>query len=221
MKRIYDLTEAELLSLTDEDVMRYIDYECALEGVPMLPPVPGACPVKVTPAPDANVFEVAGFLTMDSTHATRILDAFNSGELYKESYPGSDYGTKYLTPMSNDQYSKPKIETKTVHSAEQWDKIKDSHQAFVGEKAAWDKINKTYQEALKGRSSISEDVWQQIRDAREHSYDRERLREEFGRYLVLAEGNKQIALNFLEKVKDLSDFPDLILEFTPAPELTA
>lgn len=218
MKRIYDLTEAELLSLTDEDVMKYIDYECALDGVPMLPPAPGPMPTKTMLEPDANVFEVAGFLTMDSAHASRILDAFNSGILYKESCPGSDYNTKYLEPLTADKYGKPKIETKTVHSAEQWDKIKDSHQAFAGNKADWEKINKVYQEALKGRATISDDVWQQIRDARGHSYEREQIRAEYSRYLELAEGNRQIALNFLTKVKDLTEFPDLQAEFAPVPD---
>jgi hypothetical protein len=36
--------------------------------------------------------------------------------------------------------------------------------------------------------------------------------------MELAEGNRQIALNFLEKVKDLSEFPELREEFCP-PEL--
>lgn len=215
MKRIYEMDESELLALSEETTLKLIDYECALEGVPMLPPSPGPMPQKEIPEPDATVFEIAGFFTMDGEHAARILAAFNSGPLFKESYSGSDYNTKYLEPLNADKYNKPKIETKTSHSPEQWDKIKDLVTAYNSEKSEWDTIHKTYSAALKERAAITKDVYERIREARQRSYDRDCLRNEFARYLELAENNRQIALNFLEKVKDLSDFPELRDEFCP------
>lgn len=215
MKRFNEMDETELLSLTDDQIMKLINYECALEGVPMLPPAPGAKPSIAMAEPDAQVFEIAGIFTMDSEHAIRILDAFNSGALYMESYPGSDYNTKYLEPLTSDKYGKPKIETKNIHSPEQWDKIKAEYAQISGKLKEWEKIDKEYSSALKERTSITDDVYGAILEARQHSYNRDCIRADFARYLELAEGNQRIALNFLEKVKDLSDFPELKTEFRP------
>ena len=215
MKRIYEMEEKEVLELTTEKISILIDYECALEGVPMLPPPPGEKPAKKMLKPDAQVFEIGGFLTRSAEHAARILMAFNSDQLYKERYPGNDYSTKYLEPIDSDRFDMPKVETKTYHSAEQWEGIKDSHKEYAAVQNAWDKIDKEYQNALKNRKKITDAVWEKISEARDRAYNRDRLREEYAKYLVLAEGNRQIALNFLKKVKDLSDFPELTEEFCP------
>lgn len=215
MKRVHELTEAELLALDDDMTMKLIDYECALEGVPMLPPAPGPAPKKDFPEPDAQCFAVGGILTRDSVHAARILEAISSGELVETTYAGSDYNNRYLKPLRQSDYNYPKLSTETYRSPEQWDSIKDDHSSFATRKAEWDRIDKEYSSALKERATITDDVYGRIREARQHSYDRERLREEFARYMELAEGNRQIALNFLEKVKDLSEFPELREEFCP------
>ena len=213
MKRISELTEVEILVLTDEQVQKYIDYECALEGVPMLPPSPGPEPAKVTASPDATLYKVAGQNTLSSDHATRILDACNSGQLIETNNARNDYQTIYVSPMLDKDYNRPKIETSQVHSQEQWDTIKDNFTNYADRKSEWDVHNKLYQSALKERREISDSVYAITADARKHSYDRDNLRNEFAKYLELAEGNRKVALNFLTKVKDLADFPDLQEEF--------
>lgn len=221
MKRFYEMDETELLALDEETTMKLIDYECALEGVPMLPPAPGPEPAKVTATPDATLYTVAGQKTLDHEQAKRILDACNSGQLYETSYPRNDYQTLFLTPLSEKSYGAPKIETSQVHSAEQWDRIKNEYTSFSERMDEWNAINKNYQAALKERSSITDDVYSKISDARRHSFERDRVREEFARYMELAEGNRQIALNFLQKVKDLSEFPELLEEFNPITDTAA
>lgn len=218
MKRVYEMDETELLALTDEQTVKLVDYECALEGVPMLPPHPGPAPEKVTAAPDVTLYQVAGQKTLDHDHAKRILDACNSAQLFETGNARNSYETVFLTPLTERSYSIPKIETSSVHSPEQWDRIKNDFTSFSERKDEWDVINKAYQSALKERQSITDDVYSKISDARRHSYTREQLRTEFARYMELAEGNRQIALNFLEKVKDISPFPELRTEFLLSPE---
>lgn len=219
MKRIHELTELELLALTDTEVIKYIDYECALEGVPMLPPHPGPAPDKLTATPDVTMYTVAGQNTLDSEHATRILQACNSGTLLDTANARNDYSVTFVTPQTDRSYSAPKIETKQVHSPEQWDRIKNDYTNYADRKSEWDTHDRIYRDALKERASISDDVYDRISQARQHSYQRDNLRNEFTRYLELAEGNRQIALNFLEKVKDLSDFPELRQEFCPITDV--
>lgn len=212
MKRIDELLEAELVALDDDMIQRYIDYECALEGVPMLPPTPGLEPEKTFPGPDAKVYKIGEFMTRDSEHASRIMEALTSGQLVQADYD-RDYNNKYLKALNPGEYSYPKIETAVYHSPEQWDRIKDDHSKFSVKKSEWENLKKTYDNALKERAGVTKKVFDLIQDARDRSYNRDRLRAEFARYLELAEDNRQIALNFLEKVKDLSEFPELRAEF--------
>jgi len=221
MKRIHELNEEELLALTEEQTLRMVDYECALEGVPMLPPHPGPEPSKVTASPDVTLYTVAGQKTLDSDHAKRILDACNSAPLFETSSARNDYQTVFLTPLTDRSYSAPKIETSQVHSPEQWDRIKNDFTSFSERKDEWDVIDKAYKNALKERQSITDDVYSKISDARRNAYEREQFRTDFARYLELAEGNRSIALKFLEKVKDLDKFPELRTEFCPVVDTVA
>jgi len=154
---------------------------------------------------------------MDAEHAGRILAAMITGPLYS-----MEYGEKNLKPLKEGGYSFPEIKVKKAHSPEQWDRIKESVQAFETSKKEWEAINKVYQNAVKERQSIINAVRDAISDARDNNYSREQLRSEFARYLVLAEDNRHIALNFLEKTKGstLDQFPELREEFCPL-EVTA
>lgn len=220
MKRIFDMTEEEILALADEQIANLIDYECALEGAPMLPPAPGIKPVVNAPPPDVQAYDVAGIITMSADHAGRILAAIESEVIYSWEYSGNDYKTKHLSPISEGSYNHPKIKSEKYYSPAQWDAIKDA-KAIIEEKLSqWEKVNKAYSEACDARASITDSVWEKVRGVRYHAYDRDQLRNEFTRYLTLAEGNRRIALNFLEKAKDLSDFPELKQEFCPPEEDT-
>jgi len=214
MTRVYDMTEEEILALTDEQINKLIDYECALEGAPMLPPDPGPKPTKDIPKPDAQAYAVAGFYVTDAEHAGRILAALNSGTLYATEY-GRSSSIRYLSPITNDSYQTPKMELKAFHSAELWDSIKDDQSAFGELEKEWERRKKEYNKAVEERSKLTESVWEHVGDLRSHAWQREQIRDEFKRYLDLAENNNKIALAFLKKVKDLSDFPELEEEFCP------
>lgn len=213
MTRIYDMTEEEILALTDEHINKLIDYECALEGAPMLPPDPGPKPTMDIPKPDIQAYGVMGFYVLDPEHAGRILTALNSGTLYNEEYGRGS--TKYLSPISNGSYHAPKIDAKMFHSVELWDSIKGEQTAFAEQEKEWEIRKKIYDKAAEERSQHTEAVWEHVGNLRSHAWQREQLRNEFKRYLDLAEDNNKIALAFLKKVKDLSDFPELEEEFCP------
>jgi len=214
MKRLEEFNDSELLELTDKGVLNLIDYECALEGVPMLPPSPGPKPKANLPEPDTQCFAVAGVMTCDADHARRILEAICGGWLVESTYD-SDYHNRYLKRLCESDYNYPKITTETHRSQEQWDSIKEEATKFNMLKKEWEAKNDEYEKALKARSTITDRVYGQIESARHHFQTCERLREEFKRYLELAEGNRQIALNFLDKARDLSEFPELYDEFCP------
>lgn len=215
MKRIHELNEEGLLALTEEQTLKMVDYECALEGVPMLPPDPGPVPSLPELQADTQCYEVSDVLVADPDHAARILSAIMSGPLYKTEYPRNNYELRYLVPLGQGDYNYPKIKPVQYISPELWDKHKEHVTSLSVRKGEWDALKKAYDAAYKERDAIVKDVYERISDARQHAYDREQLRTEFTRYLELAEGNRSIALKFLEKVKDLDKFPELRGEFCP------
>ena len=213
MKRYCEMDEAELVALTDEQINKLVDYECAMEGAPMLPPSPGPKPTNELPDKDATVYDVAGCLTLDKDHAAKILEAMTGGRLWSEGYEGRSYDVKFLQPISSSDYHYPKITTRTIYSIERWNEIKDRVSKHTATLQAWEAKDKEYTKAAKERCAIHDRVWNCVADAREHAEQREQLRREFARYLELAEGNRHIALNFLQKAKSLEEFPELVEEF--------
>ena len=212
MKRYNEMTDAELLELTNEQIATLIDYECALDGVPMLPPDPGPAPTLSMPPMDTKVYEVVGVLVMDSEHAGRILDAITSGPLFK-----TEYGSNYLIPHKESDYSFPEIKTKSVYSQEQWATIAPAVKEHETAKKEYDRTARDYNEGIKARKDITDAVNSAIRNASDCEYERQTLRREFARYLELAEGNKNIAMNFPTKAKSYmqQDHGELVQELCP------
>lgn len=216
MKRIYELAEEEVLALTDEQVSRYIDYECALEGVPMLPPDPGPRPVNNLPEPDVAFYEVNGLLTADEAHAQLILNAIASGTVLKEEWDYSS-NVKYGKEIQGGDYSYPSIGIKRLYSA---DRHADNQERAIAHKhadAAWKKLDDELKKVLKSRERIHDDVWNHVTDAREKQRERGILRDKFARYFDLADGNATVAMNFLLKAETgmKFDHPQLIQELCP------
>lgn len=207
MKRFTDFTDKELVALTDENIVTLIDYECALEGVPLLPPHPGPKPQKTTAPPSTTAYEISGRFVLDTDHATRIMEALASGPLFTSTYPNSDYYTKYLVVADT-----PSVTTCKIYSPEEWLAIEAEYKTYADRLKVWESFNTEYTEALKGRTRISDNVYEAIADARSRINKLQRLREELARYLVLAEGDRIIALKFLGNAHDVSRYPEFQLD---------
>jgi hypothetical protein len=59
IKRFEDVTDADVLELTEREIERWIDVECACEGAPLLPPMPVE-PAALTILPDLFPATLAG-----------------------------------------------------------------------------------------------------------------------------------------------------------------
>lgn len=211
MKRIYDMEKEEILALTQEYIEKLIDYECALKGVPLLPPRPLE-PDKVNIEPDITAYEIAGLCLLTAEEAGRILEAINTCSIYTSTYvPGANCYDKKLIPV--DAYTKPKIETKRFYSMEYWDKVKSQKEAYASTKRIYDEDKKKYDEAYSKRSETASCVWEFIDAVREENRVKDYLTAEFNRYLELTDGNKTIAMRFLKKAHNVDD--ELTQELVP------
>ena len=215
MKRFNELNEVELLALDDQQVSVLVDYECALEGVPMLPPEPGVKPVQPEIKKDVTVYSLQNtVMVKDITVLNQILKVLEGVQLYTQNYGNPHYTVTEIE--SNDAYNAPRIATNTYPTKEAVDAMKGEFAKFKAEDATYTEKKSEYDEALTKRNEIAEDVYEAIREARTKDYERQRIRSEFARYLELAEGNKRIALNFLEKASAiLYKYPEMKEELCP------
>ncbi len=213
MKTIDEMNHEEILALTDGQVNVLIDYECALEGKPLLPPMPVA-PQKVEIEPDILVYEVGGVTTTCPDHAAKILAAIETGDQWETEYVSGYSGTRRLRPT--DYYHKAKIETRKVFSVEKWDEMKNAINQYEATKKSYEEAKKEYDDAANDRVQISERIWNTVSHFRNEEFRRRHLRNEFSRYLELAEGNHTIAMNFLKKAHEVP--LDLELELNPPVE---
>lgn len=213
MKRIFDMNDEELLALDEDSVVKLIDYECALEGIPMLPPNPGPPPVAEK---DVVVYKVGGFKTTSSEHASCIMKAVVEGPLVKTVYD-HNYKDPYIVQIVQDDHDYPKVETELRYSAELWDVIKTGLEKFESCKVEYSRLDKAFKEALAARSDIDDRAWGQISEARTRRNDREEIRSQFARYLELAENNTTVAMNFLLKARPAicGEYPEMIEELCP------
>lgn len=193
MKRWIDLTEKEILNLSDDQVDRYVDYECAINGHPLLPVMP-SMPNKSSAIPDITGFAVGGIFFKEAEHAHQMLNLLETLESYSIEYlPGGDYRCKGL--KLNTDYS---VSTDKFFSPEHWEECRNQQRALIEAEKEYGEAKKDYDDAINERSNTYSWIWDRVYEVRAAERDRQRVRDEFGRYLELAEGDRGIAMNFLK-----------------------
>lgn len=202
-KRINDMTDAELLDLTNDQVRTLIDYECALAGVPLLPPEP-VKPSFDKPKPDMEVYEIScSVYFTDAAQVAQILNMMNRSN--KVGY-NHDYGKTGLTHAVNEisVYQAPKYEAKLIYSQnlfesvkEQAEQVKQAENTYNAEKKAWDS-------AFGERKDIIKMVNDNITKAADRKREWDKHTGLFDRYVALAGGNKETAWTFL-----VAAYPDV------------
>jgi hypothetical protein len=211
MKRIDELSKAEVLALTNEEISILIDLECAYENVPLLP----AEPVKPEVAkyePDIQVYKIFDLLFKSSEEAAGMLEAFAKTTAYK-----MGYDDKYPKPIMPDDYYYPKIENKKVMSLEMYNRVKTEKEAADAKTKEYEALKKEYDGTVSKRQKQVKYVWDIVRDYRDEQYKKDRYKAEFDRYMKLADNNHNIAWNFLKNAHDdAEDLEGLFEELVPA-----
>lgn len=195
MKRFSDLTDAEILALTEAEIAYHIDYECAEAGAGLLPPDPGPEPVKPEGMKDVSAFEVEGLVFTSREDALRVAEALEKCSRYELRYVGNDWSQQVLVRESGP------VEVKPVkhYSPNGWDAAKTIVRKYADEKKAWDERVSEMQRIIKERDSATEWVRNRIGEVRENEWRRQRVLADFERYVELAGGDRVIARRFLVK----------------------
>lgn len=195
MKTFETLTEQELVSLSEDEIQRYIDYACAENGVPLLPTLPPE-PVSVNYIPDAQVFTIGHWLHFRTAEeAGRVLEAITASNPIETSY----FSTPSHVPSTVLTTRRPSfgVTTTEAFTAEKADAIKGQLAEAKRQEDVYAKAKKEYDRAISEREAYASDVREAVAAAWEKHHRREALRRDYERYLSLADGNTVVAAKFL------------------------
>lgn len=214
MESIYNMNKEQILGLSPESVKNLIDYECALQGVRLLPDLPQE-PARVEITPDQVAYKVGEFVFANSEDAVRVMEAITSVALYRTEYPGrGDYSTNLIKPVTSDDYYFPKMSRINVFSPLAWDACKGKVAESAKLKSYYDEAKTEYDAVCEAREGIAADITELISTIRAEKRRYDFYVAEFHRYLELAENNTQVAANFLTAAyKNIdTEFPELLEE---------
>ena len=213
MKRIWDLSEGEVLALTDEQVARFVDIECAHEGAPILPEHPGQKPVAEDPEPDQTLYSVTGvsYYFTDKSVADTLSAALSGASRFDTRKFGNV--TVAIEPPSY-AGDAGAVNTHLVVSMRAHDAHRDAIQANANLLGQWESDIRDYESALRKRHDAAQGVYNVINEARETAALLQRLEAALAEYVSLADGDEAIALRFLYKAyPEASEFE----KFGPTP----
>lgn len=217
MKAFEELDHNELISLTEEEIQFYIDRECAVAGVPLLPPSPPD-PVEIPQIEKSITHYLVGGLRLTSRDEAEQLAALIGKLKTRRSlkYLGSRYSYKDPTHDAADpnEYT---IGQERVFSMSEAAAQKAENDKLGQRKASYDTAKKEYDAALTGRMNVGEGIRRIVDDAHSLQYRRQRLLAELERYRPLADGNEHIALRFLARAH--REAPDVLAHLFVGVEL--
>jgi hypothetical protein len=199
MKKPFDtLTEAELVALTSEGLRWYIDRACAENGIQLLPDAAPTKPSQTPIAPDGFVYQVAGLSFRTHDDAIAVRDFIRERGRVKLDYGHGDYNHKVIKPLDDDDEV---VTTKAAFTETYSASIIDVKAEQKATSEAYALAREQYEEIVEKRTTIANGIMASYNSAIRYEKDRQALRHEYTRYLVLAEGDPVIAANFLKSAK--------------------
>lgn len=198
MKRFDELSDAEILALTEEQIAYYHDFACAEEGAPLMPPPVGPAPEAVEAQHDMKVYQVAGVYFSTMEDASRVADAMNSCRRLTTEYAR---GGSYRDKVAKVADAPESVTTEPVYSQAMWDSVRQKVTAYNEAKSAWEKRRDEYNKAAELRARVTAWISERIERVHEAEIERRRCEAEFARYVEIARGDRAMAREFLVKAR--------------------
>lgn len=195
VKRFEDLTDEEILALTEDEIRLHIDYECAVAGAPLLPPEPGPAPEKPKAEPDVEVFTVGDINFKTIEEANEVARLANGLDRYALAYVSGPGYEKKVTPDRDDVT----IETSRHYSPERYEEVRDDLDAYQEAKREHFWRQTAYRDAERERQQVRDWIRERVSDVRQTEAERQDMRARFERYLDIADGDRATARRFLSE----------------------
>lgn len=211
MKNYKELTTEEMANLTDEQIEQYEKLICAQEGIKMLDrpvePISNADETK-----NLEIFKVNGFggylYFTDMDEAKTVINCLKSlntigttkyfaDRKYFEVGPEKDYNNKPVDIS---------ISSEMVYTKDKAVEIETTLKGYKEAKKKYDTDLKEYNEAYEAKEVAIKEFRELYEEACHIMHYRQTLTRIFYRdYLPIAEGNEQIAMDFLKKAYTVNE----------------
>lgn len=193
MQWINELTDQEIMSLSDEQVIAMVKRKCAEEGVKILenPEEPIAIQIQ----PELMLYQVGSYFFENSADADAAVLVLVKA--FEQQY---DYSTGY-------HYKFPKridgsglsVEPTKMFSKKQIDSYRDELVAYKEAQERHSELSKEYKESLSHREQFVDEIWSKVREVRA-KYDKlNSMRSQYREYIVIGNGDEQLAWQFFVK----------------------
>ena len=204
MKKINELTEQEILDLTEDQISTMIRFEAAEQGIKLLP-MPIEPTYKKIPTPLRRVHYLGYFNSIvfsDIAVAVQIQELLKSSETFGLSYPNGNYDLQYIDRSKNSGLD---IKTVGVYEKPEIDSILEDVKDNKRLKEEYDATLSEYRENQEAIEAISKEIYDVVWVVRE-KYDTlsKYCRLYKNDYLPLAGNDLLIAMNFLVKAYNLT-----------------
>jgi predicted SnoaL-like aldol condensation-catalyzing enzyme len=219
LKPFQNLTDEEILELTDETIQAYKDLACAEAGVPFVPPVPKKPDAKDV-LPDLKVCEFPNNFVVSPEDAAKIIKFIkeNQIQVLQTTYcSGPGYNRKVFISNTDFQFEDQKI-----FSVEHWDKFGKAKTQYDTLTAEYEKAKEEREKILDKRETETGYIDERINEIYQNQCNKERYTSYFNQYLEMAQGNKTVAMNFLRRsYPGIEDYPELIEQLGRAGDSVA
>ena len=189
MKYFNDLTDVEILGLTDTDIQNYIELDIAVAGIKFVEKPTMEEPVKVNIVPKDVAYQVGDLLFADAETAQKVANLVS----YKRCYD-TGYNYKFLKPAEETS-----VDTVKFYTEVQLLQYKDELEVYHKLKGVYDKLKKEYTAYLDSVRGIKSNVLDRVQVCKEEVERIENLKGQYSKYLELANQDSEIAKNFFVK----------------------
>ena len=201
MKRVEEYSQAELLTLGDDEVTVLAEIECMIDGVQMVPP-PGPEPVFGQKLEKTAFFRIDGALLFPTAES-----AMQAASLAvrKQDYEGLD-GTYSAKNETNSG-----ISTQEYYLYEDLMKVKANKAEYETVKSAWNSRERAYNNYLNKKNKAETRVYDAIRKAQEELGAANDRVASFTKYVELAD-DPEIAEKFFREMLKKQDWSETEIE---------
>jgi hypothetical protein len=216
MKHINELTEQEILALTNEDVLTMIKLRKAEEGIKFIPEPPKPELFEIEP-PDMVVYSCELFGSVIAFTSANDMDEVVSLIKSKQGKFRVDYNYEALGALSSNfkyatenlnKYSNDwsEIKSQKVYSIALYNQIVDKAKQNMKMQEEYDKAYKEYCASIDDSKWIEDGINDRVRQVRDKYYELNNHCCRFKNdYMPLANNDETVAMNFMVKAYALTD----------------
>lgn len=207
MKKLTEMKELEILALTDDQIEKIVKYRKAEEGV-VLMEKPIEPSYEEEPNKDITLY-TSSWLNWIFFESSNIVQEINLSfeklidSAYKSRYGNEPKKISSLTSWEKDEAT-IQLKTDTYYSASILEMAEQIKKRNNEKRKNYERLQKDYDWYIESAKWIIDEVWDKVFETR-RKYERlANLQNSYSEYKVLADGNEEIAMNFLKKAHVIS-----------------